>query len=240
MRFHRVLIAAGLLASVALPAAAADLPARAPAYAPVVAPITSWTGFYIGGNAGYGWGDQDVTLSGAGTSGSIGASASGFVGGGQIGYNWQAGNWVFGVEADIMGSTAKDTVTSAITIAGIASTATVENKIDYLGTVRGRLGYAFGTWMPYFTGGWAYAGGTSTATLTVPGVGTFSASGSSSRTDGWTVGGGVEWMVNRNWVAGVEYLYVNFGGESSTANGVTVSTSDLTVNVVRGRLSYKF
>ncbi|MBX9828675.1 MAG: porin family protein, partial [Xanthobacteraceae bacterium] len=77
MRFHRVLIAAGLLASVALPAAAADLPARAPAYAPVVAPITSWTGFYIGGNAGYGWGDQDVTLSGAGTSGSIGASASG-------------------------------------------------------------------------------------------------------------------------------------------------------------------
>ncbi|MBX9847504.1 MAG: outer membrane beta-barrel protein [Xanthobacteraceae bacterium] len=234
-------VATALFGASLLPAAAADLPARGPASVPAAyMPVATWTGFYIGGNAGYGWGDQTLSFSGAGSSGSIEASASGFVGGGQIGYNWQTGNWVFGVEADIQGTTAKDTLTGGVTIAGVATTVAVENKIDYLGTVRGRLGYAGGTWMAYFTGGWAYAGGTSTATLTVAGLGTFTASSSSSRTDGWTVGGGVEWMMSPNWIAGVEYLFVRFGGESATAAGVTVSTSDMDINIVRGRLSYKF
>jgi outer membrane immunogenic protein len=105
--------------------------------------------------------------------------------------------------------------------------------------VRGRIGYSFGSWMPYFTGGWAYGGANSTVTGTGGGVSVI-ATGSSSRADGWTLGGGVEWMLSPNWIAGVEYLYVNFSGNSATTAGVTFSTNDLTANIVRGRISYKF
>jgi outer membrane immunogenic protein len=222
-------------------ASAADIPQptyRAPA---LVAPTLSWTGFYIGGNAGYAWSDQTLTVSGAASSGSIKSTLNGFIGGGQIGYNWQApNNFVFGVEADIQGSSAKDTSTGTLTILGVAVSTTSTSKLDYLGTVRGRMGYSYyGSWMLYFTGGWAYGGANSTVTGTGGGVSVI-ATGSRSRTDGWTLGGGVEWMLSPNWIAGVEYLYVNFSGNSATTAGVTFSTNDLTANIVRGRISYKF
>jgi outer membrane immunogenic protein len=216
-------------------ALAADLPARPYTAPAVVLPNWNWTGFYAGLNAGYGWGDQTLIVTGAG-SGSIKTSPSGFAGGGQIGYNWQAPNrFVFGVEADIQGANLKNTTNGTLTVLGVPVAVNTTGKVDYFGTVRGRLGYAVGSWMPYFTGGWAYGGASSSGT-----IGGIAFSGSNSRTDGWTLGGGVEWMFGANWIAGVEYLYISFPGSSITAAGVTASTNDFTANVVRGRVSYKF
>ncbi len=99
-----------LLTSAALigGAAAADMPIKAPVYkAPVVAPPYNWSGFYIGLNAGYSWGHQDNDLVVAATGATIFSNSDkldGFIGGGQIGYNWQSDHWVFGLEADFQGS----------------------------------------------------------------------------------------------------------------------------------------
>src|SRR3954463_5026811 len=115
---HRSLLAltsATLLTGFAGFAAAADIPARRSYSAPaMVAPVYNWTGFYAGLNAGYGWGRQTTTFGGI-AAGSISERADGFIGGGQIGYNWQTpANWVFGVEADIQGSGMKRTTGSVV------------------------------------------------------------------------------------------------------------------------------
>ena len=122
--------------AVATPAFAADLPARGPVYkaAPAPAPLFNWTGFYIGGNVGYGWGDAS------------GVSTNGWFGGGQIGVNYQfAPNWVWGVEADIDGASMDGS-------AGVS-----HFKTDLFGTARLRLGYTVDRTMFYGTGGFAWA-----------------------------------------------------------------------------------
>ena len=109
----------GLVALMAVPAAAADMsyPAPAPVASYAPAPVFTWTGFYLGANAGYGWGEADAS-----------PDVDGFLGGLQAGYNWQgAGPLVFGVEADIQYA---DVSSSVFTL-------------DYFGTVRARIGYAF-------------------------------------------------------------------------------------------------
>src|SRR5450830_1568815 len=131
-------------------AAAADISRRAPAapmYAP--APVFSWNGFYIGANAGWGWANTDVTnIGGFNVVGS--SNMNGFVGGGQIGYNWQgASPLVLGIEADFQG-TGQSRSDSALGI-------TVDEKLPWFGTVRGRIGYAFDRTMIYATGGLTYA-----------------------------------------------------------------------------------
>ena len=147
-------------------ALAADMPVKAPRYAPTPA-LYSWTGFYIGGNVGYSWGNADTDFNAAPVTvattagpftipGFIGTEAvkpTGFIGGGQIGYNWQlVQNWVAGVEADIQGSGEKtrnsfDVASTYVNPFGgplgtaVATTA-YEAKISWFGTVRGRLGYS--------------------------------------------------------------------------------------------------
>lgn len=238
----RFLLAAAALAAAMATVQAADLPAqtyKGPAVVPPPPP-PMWTGFYIGASAGYGWGDQTLTFGGTGTTGTLTSDLGGLVYGGHIGFNWQLpSSIVVGVEADINGSGASDTVAGVVTIAGAAVNATVTNKITYWGTVRGRLGYAFGSIMPYLTGGWAYVGSETTATFTVGGA-TAVAGTSGTQTNGWVLGGGVEWMMSPNLILGAEYLYVNFPGDSATAAGVTVSTSDFQASVGRGRVSWKF
>src|ERR1700742_3441716 len=149
-----ILTAAASVALLTTASRAADLGARPVYKAPAaIVPTWNWTGFYAGLNAGYGWGDQTLSVSGAGSAGSLKTNLNGFVGGGQIGYNWQApNNFVFGVEADIDGSSARKTATGTLTVLGVGVTTTATNRLDYLGTVRGRLGYAAGSWMPYITG----------------------------------------------------------------------------------------
>jgi len=204
--------AAALL--VAAPAFAADIAQPYPTKAPVVAvePVFSWTGFYLGGNVGGAWGSGEDALD------LLGLEPSGFIGGGQLGYNVQLdNNIVIGIEADIQGSDVSDTAFG------------VESKMDYFGTVRGRIGYAFDHILPYFTGGWAW--GHNKVTDQFTGFET------SNTLSGWTIGGGVEYAFTNNWTVKAEYLYMDLGSDYYDSIG---ADAGLTANVVRAGLNYKF
>lgn len=201
-------IAAALL--VAGPGAKAADIARPLAAPPAVvpAPVFSWTGFYIGGHAGYGW-----------SSGSDGVGAidtSGVLGGGQAGYNYQfANNLVVGLEADL----------SAADLSGRLGG--VSTSVDTLGSVRGRLGYAAGRFMPYVTGGFAFGN----QTVDVLGI------DQSKTLTGWTAGAGLEYALTDHWTARSEYLYTDLGSKFYDALGAQAGATSQTV---RAGINFKF
>ena len=173
----------------------------------------------------------------------------GFIGGGQIGYNWQTDHWVFGIEADFQGSAQKADggfVLAPIVGAAVFPGLTVAytDKLEWFGTVRGRVGYAFDRWLPYVTGGWAYGHGTISGTGTTTPAGTVLAFSASQDYSGWTVGGGVEWAFMDHWSAKAEYLYIDFGdGPTVTANGagtLAIVSGKMTDNIARLGINYKF
>ena len=213
------------------------------------APVYSWSGWYLGLNAGAGFSDNDVTTVGStsyvnlahsdaqanATASALGAAANiplsttNFIGGGQIGYNWQIMNtWVAGLEADIAGLT-HDNNTGAVQIVtpipGVGnniSEITATRDLKYLGTFRGRVGFlATPTFLLYGTGGLAYGGVDLTTDLVqsrVPRPFGNPVSGGTSLSDtrfGWTVGAGAEWMFLPNWSAKVEYLHYDLGNASN-------------------------
>jgi outer membrane immunogenic protein len=209
-------------------AGAADLgrqmgvPTRAPAA--YVAPIYNWTGLYLGLNAGGGWGNSNWTDA-ATSSGDF--DTSGALIGGTLGYNWQTGQVVFGVETDLAWSNI-DGNTPAAFCAGC----TTEN--NWLSTVRGRVGFAMDRVLPYITGGVAFGD----IEAHVPGF-----SGDSSTEAGWTLGGGLEVALAANWTAKAEYLYVDLGSMScSAANcaGLGSTEVEFQTHVLRGGLNYRF
>ena len=205
--------ALGLVAAGA--ASAADLPSRkGPVVAPVYVPAFTWTGFYVGANAGYGWGN--VNANGFANVGDL----DGFVGGGQVGYNYQMGQFVVGLEADLQ----------AADLSSGNNLGLVGVKTDYFGTVRARVGVAFDRFMPYITGGWAYGN----VKTSIPAL---AFSSDRSHTGGYAVGAGLEYAITNNLIAGVEYLYVDLGEKSILNTGTKVGTD---FSVVRARLSYKF
>ena len=210
MRKKGFLIAtsAGFAAAAAMPGAqAADMPIKAPRY---IEPAASWAGWYIGAHAGAAWQRSDVTTNSGFFDNydnffpnpNASFSKTGFIGGGQIGYNWQHGNFVFGLEGDISGLTGR---ASADVASGYADL-TYSSKIRWLSTVRGRFGLAVGDTMAYMTAGVAF-GGVKNSVSYFNGP-TYS---SSKTKTGWTVGGGVEHMLNRNWTIGLEGLFVDLG-----------------------------
>lgn len=190
-----LLVAASVVA-LATAASAADLPSRhiAPTLVPTV-PVFTWTGLYAGVSGGY-IGERSK-MSGAAANG---LDADGALLGGDIGYNWQTGALVFGLETDLAYSTAKGSATVGIT--------TQSSKIDALGTVRGRVGYAVDRALFYVTGGLAYGDARDRATTAAS-----YASVSAWRT-GWTLGGGIEYAVTPNWTVRAEGLYVDLGSQS--------------------------
>ncbi|MEZ0171061.1 outer membrane protein [Microvirga sp. TS319] len=212
-----------LLSSVALlgltaGAMAADLPSRR-APAPIVAavPVFTWTGFYVGVNAGVGFnnGDDDLVFGGDTILADSDNDAS-FVGGAQVGYNYQMGSFVVGVEGDLQwadfGSTTYD-------FTGLGGGLITRDSGDWFGTVRGRVGVAFDRALIYATGGWAFA----------------------DNRNGWTVGGGIEYAITNNLSAKLEGLYVKLNSDDFTVPGVgTVSTGDTDFGVVRAGLNYRF
>jgi outer membrane immunogenic protein len=206
----RILLASvGLMAMTALvgTASAADLPRQMPYKAPAyVAPVSNWTGLYVGINGGGGWGKSDY-------AGINKYDVSGGMIGGTIGYNWQFGTWVLGLEGDADWANIKGS--------GVYS----DTKNEFLSTVRGRVGYAFDRVMPYVTGGLA--------------VGSVKVSDALNSTDktkaGWTVGAGVEFQFAPQWSAKVEYLYVDLGSVDLASYN-----TDFYANVVRGGVNYKF
>jgi outer membrane immunogenic protein len=224
MKYRSVLLAATVLSLAASSAFAADLPRKA--YQPVTpAPVMTWTGFYAGLNAGYGW--ANVSLSNGGGSGS---DLDGFVGGGQIGYNWQSGALLIGLEGDFQGS-AQSTSASGF-VPGLG-TVTVDQDIPWLATLRARLGYASGPWLLYVTGGAAFVN----YKLTVS-AGGLSADDNATKA-GLAVGGGVEWMFAPRWSAKLEYLYIDTGDTNVTLGGVNFD-GRAKDNLVRVGLNYHF
>jgi len=214
----------------------------------------NWTGFYLGGNLGGSWGHQsEEMLIGGFPIGGVSDHPNGVIGGGQIGYNWQFYNsgawgnaWVFGLEADIQASSQRATDDFAFLMSPVGPfSGDVADKLEWFGTVRGRVGVAFDRVLPYVTGGWAYGNRKLDGTLTLP-AGTTSFSTSSTLTDGWTVGGGIEWAFWDHWTAKFEYLYLDLGNNNNnddfgllkTPAGVT--TGHFTDNIARVGVNYKF
>jgi outer membrane immunogenic protein len=196
----RLLAGLGLMAFVSAQAAAADLPGGR--YRTMDYPLAfSWTGFYVGLHAGYGWG------------GSTGVQLDGGFIGGQIGYNWHVSGspWVFGLEVD----SAWADFGSTNSVAGPGVLVTVNSSADYIGSFRGRIGYAF--WphtMFYVTGGVAWA---SNDVRVVATTGPFTAGLYDSKTHiGGTIGAGIEqaFTFAPNWSARAEYRYTALGNET--------------------------
>ena len=215
-------------------ASAADLATKYPVKAVVpVVPVFSWTGFYLGANVGYGWGNNNYDYRnaiGVAYNYNIGGG-DGWVGGGQIGYNYQfANNVVLGVEADIDWTGIGNT--NLITVGPLANG--INNNgatLDYFGTIRARVGYAFDRVLPYITGGAAW-GHTS--------FGTYYGADTSSTNWGWTIGAGVEYAITNNFTAKIEYLYVDLGGNNyNFTNGGSLNTS-FDMSVLKAGVNYKF
>jgi outer membrane immunogenic protein len=165
------------------------------------------------------------TATTAGTSGH--ADVDGFIGGGQIGYNWQQGTWLYGLETDLQYSDQRgdSTICSTVTCGTLAAFGSASHRIRWFGTFRGRLGY-----LPaervllYVTGGAAYAGINSDYVSGINGTGLFAGSTSTTRL-GWTVGGGIEGAVYDRWTVKVEYLYADYGSiDTNLGTGAAVTT----------------
>lgn len=216
---------------------AADLPPPIVGKAaPYVAPMYfSWTGFYVGGNAGYGWGSGSgtvtfTTLAPAGATGPFSGSGNGFLGGVQAGYNWQMGSFVFGGEVDFQLSEASGTFSGragAVTFNGSA-------RNLWFGTGRGRIGYAFDRWLVYGTGG-GYV-----AENKASGIDSLGRAFNARATGwGWTLGGGLEWAVAPSWSIKAEYLYLNTPDKVPTRAGTTM-TGSADTHVARGGVNFRF
>ncbi len=197
----------------ARPGLAADLPTRMPVKAaPAPARMFSWTGCYLGGHVGWGWGRKTFTDTSQGDLTalvglpSVNFDTNGFLGGGQVGCDYQfAQNWVIGVEgsfswADIHGSAALPSI--------FPDTLTFQAKTDWMASTTGRLGYTWDRWLVYAKGGVAWAHDKYNAVSATGYVGSWAASETRS---GWTVGGGLEWAFADNWSAKLEYQYYDFG-----------------------------
>ena len=201
------------------PAFAADMAVKAPP-PPPPAPVYSWTGWYVGVNIGYSVSDNRSTLTsfvnpviGLDNAESYKISPDGILGGVQLGYNWQAGSFLFGVEGDIQATGQKDSVcVLQCTIDGTVR-ATIDQKLPWLATVRGRLGLVVDRSLLYFTGGGAF-GQVKTSITEVDGAAFVTTVSESKTKSGWTVGGGIESALTGNWTAKIEYLYVDLGSQT--------------------------
>jgi outer membrane immunogenic protein len=214
------------LFALAAPASAADLAARPYTKAPIapMASVYNWTGFYLGVVGGGAWesGSGDPRMKG------------GFVGG-TAGYNWQTGNVVFGVEADGSWADVNASVTTPVVFGGIALPVTTTSRIDALGTVRGRIGWAVNNVLFYGTGGYAWIDNKITISSPLASV------SDSKWHSGWTVGAGVEAFFAPQWSVKGEYLYRSLGGETYfSAIGAPVNTGTLNLHTVQVGVNYHF
>jgi outer membrane immunogenic protein len=175
----------------AAPVSAADVPVRGPVYKAAPAPVFNWTGFYVGGHIGYGWGDA------------TGADLDGFIGGLQVGYNWQLSrNWVFGIEGDLTATDMNNAFPA---------------HVDYLGTARARIGYTWDRTMLYGTGGFAWNRA--------------AVAGFHDTDTGYALGLGVEWAFAPNWSTKVEYMYYSFDNNAALG-GADFDASTIKVGLI--------
>jgi outer membrane immunogenic protein len=223
-------------------ALAADLPP--PYRAPPPAPMYSWSGAYVGANIGYSWGsaNYEATIIAVGAI-SHSEKMDGVIGGVQSGYNYQFGAFVIGSESDFQLSGQKGGSTFPGVLPGVTITTT--EKLEWFGTARTRLGFlATPNILIYGTTGVAYGQVKDSATTTVTGVGSATASFKDVKA-GWAVGAGVEGAFGGGWSAKLEYLYIDLGKteHSFGTPGVGTIVSDtrhITDNIVRAGLNYRW
>ena len=228
-------------------ASAADLGARPYAKAPYISPVFNWAGFYVGGHIGGAstteqWvNSANTTLFGDLSPGQgFRQRGNGVFGGGQVGYNWQASNYVFGLEGTLSGLNNRGTVQN--TVFGLGLDDQFSWRADWMATVTGRAGYAVNNNLFYVKGGYAGVNNRLSVIDNVP------LTGSGSQTqwhNGWTVGAGWEYGITQNWIVGLEYNYAAFENKSYQLAGAAPGTytfdakpRDIQSAVVR--LSYKF
>jgi len=223
-RFIKASVATFALLVTAFVAEAADMRNRAPYYDGPPRPFVdyySWAGFYAGVNGGYGFGTSTWGSS------AFSPDPTGGLFGLTLGYNWQKGVIVYGLEGDYNFSMLKGSAACAAT--------TCETENTWLATMRGRIGIALDHWMPYLTVGGAYGDIASRSLST-------GLTSASSDELGWTFGVGMEYAFMGNWTAKIEYLYVDLGDFNCGAacGGVAPGNVSLTSNVFRAGLNYKF
>ncbi len=246
---------------------AADMAPRMYAKAaPMVSPMYNWSGFYAGIHAGYTFGEGSnidttgqapinvLNVTGGARPGSVGLDRDGFIGGGQMGYNWQANSpWVFGFEADISYTDINSSRTVVtVPLSGVGSlNNTFNSRMEYFGTVRGRLGYAWDRTMVYATGGFAYGEVENSAAFfgPNPAAALQFVGGNRDTKTGYTVGGGIEHAWMGNWTVKAEYLYYDLGSTTLGVNFVPGGGGGGTGyntrfendgHIVRAGLNYKF
>jgi outer membrane immunogenic protein len=263
VEMKKLLVATSFAILGSVSAHAADL-AAGPHYTkatPYVDPTFNWNGFYVGANAGYTWSARDTTdlfPNDSGPGGAFGAFAAGqipraiglnragFIGGGQMGYNWQYTNLLVGLEADIQGTGVSKTASVTTNIVSEFDTA-VSSKLEWLGTVRGRIGLLpQSNWLIYVTGGLAYGEVKQAGSIFIPANGVLFSGDLSEVKTGWTVGGGVEWAFARSWSAKAEYLYYDLGRTTITISRAADLSStagasfDNSGHIVRAGVNYHF
>lgn len=237
--------------------------------APVYVPTPSWQGFYFGANIGASWANLDTKRNtfyddrynlGStyelhhATFGGKNLDSTGALGGGQFGYNFQSSNFVYGVEVDLGGAGGNNEVTFSPTTfhrrgdIDQAAVITLKENGGFYGDVTGRLGYTWGSTLVYAKGGFAWFEPSIKASARVVDnrneTTNFYSRSNSDNLTGYTVGGGVEWMLNPNWTMKVEYLYFDFGNDDKNWNvgdGINawrLADKDLTVNTVKLGFNY--
>ena len=267
--------AASVLALTTASAFAADLPSKkeAPAFNP--APVFTWTGFYVGLNAGAAFGGNrggitptgnfgNAALFPAANLGALAAIGNGnngngarFTGGGQIGYNYQIGSFVMGIETDLnfiaSSNGSGNAVVLPVALGGPGNTTVTfargsNNK--WFGTLRPRLGFAVDRALFYVTGGLSYGGGNGSGSVTIANAAgptaIFTSNGGGNKV-GYVLGGGIEYAVTNNWIMRGEYLYIGRSGGGRTyvapvaAPGFGFSTGgNGGFSVIRAAVNYKF
>ncbi len=228
---------------------AADMPVPAGSppvtyghYEPTTYGNYNWTGLYAGANGGYSWDENTFTLPNGLSAGRL----SGAILGGQIGYNWQYGVFVGGLEGDLQWSGAQGSgsgVCTAVTCAITATSAT--ESIDAFATLRARAGVAFDAVYLYGTAGGAWTN--ASTSVNISGTGASAGLNLSSSKVGWTAGAGVEFALVDNWTAKIEYLYIDTGTISGTATvpaslggGTFTETAAIRDNIFRVGVNYRF
>jgi outer membrane immunogenic protein len=217
-------------------ASAADLPVKAPVQQAAPPILYNWNGWYVGANAGYSWGTSAIDYAqdpgstfgvppfAAGGMLSSSVSPKSFIGGGQFGFNYQTGVWVLGIETDIAWRNRTDSVSYVLN--PFSDNLTLSDEQKWAGTLRGRIGLtsaAMSNWLFYVTGGLAYGSFEHSVTQFCNSLCTQTRTFSDSVTKaGWTLGGGVEVALTRNWSLGAEYLYMDFGTGTLSAAGAGV------------------
>jgi outer membrane immunogenic protein len=217
------LLAVAFSLGVVQAASAADMPTKAPIVSAPSVVAYNWTGFYVGIDGGWGWGEHD-RLATTGFANSY--NSEGGLIGGHAGYNWQINQFVLGVEGDAHWADIKGDD------GGVGGTVD-QTTTRFLGSIRGRAGFAWNQFLVFGTGGWGFADLNHNNPGGVPADNSFTRNGA-------TAGGGVQWAFNQNWSVGAEYRHYWLGTYSAAPTGLTAFQVSNRLDTVTARISYKF